>query len=139
MQYSDLLQTFAEIAAAFAGFASLISLLGRSPDSIDRLRLIGMVRTALLVAAFSLFPFVPLALGTTEATVWRLSAGLLFLLSAANSFFVWRQLYRRWIKGLHPARSCTSAERAPPDVPVSGFTRYCRTAAIARSFGHPPH
>jgi len=60
---SDLLQTFSEIAVAFAGFASLISLLGRSSQFIDGSRLLGMVRTSLLVTGFALFPLVLHAAG----------------------------------------------------------------------------
>ena len=105
MQHSDLLQTFAEIAVAFAGFASLISLLGHSSEFIDRTRLVGMVRTSLLATAFALFPFVPIALGMHEATTWRLSAGLLFVVSGTHTFFTWRYLYRMWMKGFFRVRA----------------------------------
>ncbi len=99
MQYSDLLQTFAEIAVAFAGFASLIGLFGRSSDSAQKVRLIGMVRAALLATAFSLVPFVPLALGAQEVTAWRIAAGLFLLVSGTNTLFVWRRIYQMWRGG----------------------------------------
>jgi len=99
MQNSDLLQTFAEIGVAFAGFASLLGFLGRSPDQIQKIRLVGMVRAALLATAFSLVPFVPLALGASELTSWRIAAGLFLCVSGTNTFFVWRQLYRTWGRG----------------------------------------
>jgi len=99
LQYSDLLQTFAEIAVAFAGFASLIGLFGRSPGAVQKVRLIAMVRSALIATAFSLLPFVPLALGTSKWTSWRVAAGLLLVVSGTNTFFVWRQVYRTWKQG----------------------------------------
>ena len=105
MQHSDLLQTFAEISVAFAGFASLISLLGRSSEFVDGSRLLGMVRTSLLGTAFALFPFVPVALSVPEATAWRLSGGLLFVVSGMHTFFTWRKLYRMWMKGVFKVRA----------------------------------
>jgi hypothetical protein len=104
LQHSDLLQTFAEIAAAFAGFASLISVLGRSAEFIDSSRLLGMVRTSLIATGFALFPFVPVALGVPEATAWRFSAGLLFVVSGTHTFFTWQKLYHMWTKGVFRVR-----------------------------------
>ena len=99
LQYSDLLQTFAEVAVAFAGFASLLGLFGRSPEAVQKVRLIGMVRAALIATAFSLIPFVPFALGAAEVTAWRIAAGLFLLVSGTNSFLVWRQVYQMWKRG----------------------------------------
>lgn len=105
MSFDGILQTFAEVAVAFAGFASLISLLGRSSEFLDGSRLLGMVRTSLLVTGFALFPFVPLAIGMSEHGAWRLSAILLVAVSGTHTFFTWRQLYRAWAKGLWKVRA----------------------------------
>lgn len=105
MLHSELLLTFAEIGVAFAGFASLISLLGAASEVIDVSRLLGMVRTSLFATAFALFPFVPSALGVSEASVWRISGALFFTVSGLHTFFAWRQLYRLWQQGVWKMRA----------------------------------
>jgi hypothetical protein len=105
VQHSEILQTFAEVGVAFAGFASLISLLGRSSEVIDATRLLGMVRTSLLVTGFSLLPFVRHALGMQPATAWRVSAALLLVTSGTHTYFTWTRLYRMWRAGLWKMRA----------------------------------
>ena len=105
MLHSDLLLTFAEIAVAFAGFASLISLLGQSSEVLDSSRLLGMVRTSLLVTAFSLLPFVPAALGSSPLAAWRLSGAVFFVVAGLHTFLAWRQLYRLWKRGVWKVRA----------------------------------
>ena len=105
MRHAEVLLTFAEIAVAVAGFASLISILSKSPKFIDGSRLLGMVRSSLLVTAFSLFPFVPNALGITGPTAWRISAVIFFVTNGLHTFFAWRLLYRMWRKGLWKVRA----------------------------------
>jgi hypothetical protein len=105
MRHADVLLTFAEIAVAVAGFASLISLLSKSPKFIDGTRLLGMVRSSLLVTAFSLFPFVPNALGISGAPAWRISAAVFLVTNGLHTFFAWRNLYRMWRKGLFSIRA----------------------------------
>ena len=104
MEHSDTLLTLAEIAVAFAGFASLIGLLGRSSDFLDGSRLVGMVRTALLVAGFAVAPLVPHALGLSEGTAWRVSGASFFAVNGVVTFFSWRVLYRAWKAGLWTMR-----------------------------------
>jgi hypothetical protein len=83
---ADLLLTIAEVAVAFAGFASLVSVLGRrySRDDprLDGLRLRGMLLSSLIVVAFALFPFLPMRFGVTDAEVWRISSGTYFATNA---------------------------------------------------------
>ena len=105
MRHTDVLLTFAEIAVAVAGFASLISILSKSPKFIDASRLLGMVRSSLLVTAFSLFPFVPNALGMTGAPAWRVSALAFFIANGLHTFFAWQHLYQMWRKGLWSVRA----------------------------------
>jgi hypothetical protein len=93
LEHSDLLLTTAEVSIAFAGFASLITLLGRRSAEhtllLDVARLRGMILCSLLALAFSLLPFLPYALGAHPQVVWRISSGLLFL---AASAIMWVQL-----------------------------------------------
>jgi len=60
VQENDLLLTIAEVAVAFVGFSSLVSLLGRrtSRDDprLDAIRMRGLIESSLLVVAFSLTP-----------------------------------------------------------------------------------
>lgn len=97
MQHSDLLLTTAEVSIAFAGFASLVSLLGRRRGEqtllLDVARLRGMIFSSLLALAFSLFPFLPHALGASTEAVWRISSGIFFLPGGA---LIWVQI--RYLK-----------------------------------------
>jgi len=84
MEGAELLPTLAEIAVAFAGFASLVSILG-GRSSGERLvanlvRLRGMLQSAILVLAFSLAPFVPAKFGISEEVCWR-AVGAVFALA----------------------------------------------------------
>jgi hypothetical protein len=81
LQNADLLQTIAEVAVAFVGFASLVSILGRrassAPPELQAGRLRGMVQSGLVVIAFCFVPFIFHRFGVPEPLVWRLSsAGL---------------------------------------------------------------
>lgn len=84
MERADLLLTIAEIAIAFAGFASIVSVLGRRRSSddprLDALRLRAMLESALTVVVFALAPFIPNAFGLSEAATWRF---------AAIAFLIW--------------------------------------------------
>ena len=81
MQDTDLLLAIAEVAVAFAGFASLVSILGRrsSRDSpvVQAARLRGLIISSLVVVAFAFFPFVPYHFGSSPLAVWRISSAFL--------------------------------------------------------------
>jgi hypothetical protein len=74
---SDLLLTTAELSVAFAGFASLASILGRrlSHDDprVDSGRLLNMLKISLAVTALALAPLLPMLLDWSQAAVWRAS------------------------------------------------------------------
>jgi hypothetical protein len=81
LQNADLLQTIAEVAVAFLGFASLVSILGRrassAPPELQAGRLRGMVQSGLVVITFCFVPFIFHRFGVPEELVWRFSsAGL---------------------------------------------------------------
>ena len=83
MEGAELLPTLAEIAVAFAGFASLVSILGgRSSGEqlvANLIRLRGMLQSAILVLAFSFAPFLPTKFGASAEVSWR-TAGAVFAL-----------------------------------------------------------
>jgi hypothetical protein len=88
MEGTELLSTFAEISVAFAGFASLISILGGGSSSeqlaANLIRLQGMLVSAMIVLAFSLAPFLPYKFGVSSETSWR-AVGAIFALGALCS------------------------------------------------------
>ena len=78
MPHSDILLTVAELAVAFAGFASLVGILGQ-PHSVDAatmnaVRLRAMLESALVALIFSLVPFLPYLFGYGAQVAWRISA-----------------------------------------------------------------
>lgn len=82
MAESELLLTLAEVAVAFAGFASLVSILGQR-SSVDHALVLGarmraMLLSSLLVTAFALLPAVIAWYGPTPRSTWFISS-LLFL------------------------------------------------------------
>ena len=85
MEYSDLLLTVAEVAVAFAGFASIVGILGQrsasSPRRLNAFRMRVMLLHSLVVVAFSLVPFLIHSYGVQEETVWRASSGLYVIAS----------------------------------------------------------
>ncbi|KPK57583.1 MAG: hypothetical protein AMS21_11305 [Gemmatimonas sp. SG8_38_2] len=84
MEGADLLPTLAEIAVAFAGFASLVSILGgrSSGDQLvaNLVRLRGMLQSAIVVLAFSFAPFLPAKFGASAEVSWR-TAGAVYALA----------------------------------------------------------
>ena len=96
MEHSDLLLTTAEVSIAFAGFASLVTLLGRRSAGqtllLDVARLRGMILISLVALAGSLFPFLPYALGASSEAVWRISSGVFFLAAGMISWVQFQHL-----------------------------------------------
>ena len=74
----DLLLVIAQMAVAFAGFASLASVLGERNNLDDRRvdagRLKNMLVASLATAMLALVPFLPVLFGGTENLVWQTSA-----------------------------------------------------------------
>lgn len=78
MAESEILLTVAELAVAFAGFASLVGILGK-PTTVDAARmnaarLQAMLESALVALAFALIPLLPHLFGSSETVAWRLAA-----------------------------------------------------------------
>jgi hypothetical protein len=87
----------AQIGVAIAGFATLASILGRrfSRDDprTDVARLRSMLDISLAAAALSLFPILPMKLGVSSETVWRISS-LVFLVTISVMAFSIRRRNR---------------------------------------------
>lgn len=85
---ADLLVGIAEIAIAFAGFASLSSVFarraGRDDTHVDVGRLMNMLTASLAVTGLALLPVVHLLYGVGERWVWSGSAGLGLIAIAAQ-------------------------------------------------------
>ena len=87
MRQADLLLTTAQIGMALAGFAGLVTLLGRPGPRADRrlneIRFRSMIELSLTLAAFALLPFVPTELGLVESAAWRVSSAVYAMASAS--------------------------------------------------------
>jgi class 3 adenylate cyclase len=96
---SDLLQTFAEVSAALAGFAALASALSRgretAPTDFANLRFVVVV--ALELIGICLLPLLVADAGVPERTVWRSSSAIALLVNWATAYFVLRYMARHRI------------------------------------------
>ena len=83
MEASDYLFTIAEVAAAFAGFSTLVVIVAQRLSGIrserGALALVNMLRLSLLVILFALFPYLPNYSGLTDLQAWRVSSALFAL------------------------------------------------------------
>ena len=69
----DALFTIAELSVAFAGFASLASVLARHRAEVNSERLLNMLSVSLGVTGLSLIPTLFATIGWSEETIWRAS------------------------------------------------------------------
>lgn len=80
MPLTETLHLVAELAVAFAGFASLVSIIGsrrgRDAPEIDASRIRSMLEASLLVAAFTFAPILAHEAGLSVSASWRASSGL---------------------------------------------------------------
>jgi hypothetical protein len=117
MPESDVLLTIAEVAVAFAGFASLVGVLGQR-SSADDPRVIGvrmraMLLASLMVVGFSIFPILLAAYGADPDLTWMVSSLVLLVVTVG---------YYRWF---------VRALQALGDVPASKFQRRLVVPIIA--------
>ena len=96
MSESDVLLTFAEVAVAFAGFASLVGVLGQRKSADDPrvigLRMRGMLLSSLMVVAFSIFPILLTRYGASPDLTWRTSSLALFAVTRLETRSRQRQI-----------------------------------------------
>ena len=91
---ADLLLTVAEVAVAFAGFASLVGILGqrsaRDDPRVLGARMRGMVLFSLLAVFFALLPILLARYGLDDVLVWRTSSALFaFALASVGVWLIW--------------------------------------------------
>ena len=88
MEPGDTLLTIAEIAIALAGFASLISVIGRRPSDTARatgsLRLRLMLEVSFRNAAFALLPLPFVGISPSDPMLWRIFSGLYLVVTTIH-------------------------------------------------------
>lgn len=93
MSEAEILLTVAEVAVAFAGFASLVGILGRGTSAADPrvlgLRMRAMLLSSLLVVGFSLVPVILSGYGARPHLAWVASS--ILLLVTTLGYFGWLQ------------------------------------------------
>lgn len=97
MEHQDLLQTIAEVAAAFAGFTGVISVFGHSGSSRDNWSVHGartIIEASLFTILFAFLPFVVHGFGAGSEATWRISSGCFLFLLAAGAFGGTRRVWR---------------------------------------------
>jgi len=81
VEHQDLLQTFAEVAVAFAGFSAVVSIFDRRAADDDprvrHYRVRVMVEYSLCVSIFAFVPYLLNAVFASEAVAWRMASALL--------------------------------------------------------------
>lgn len=83
MEHQDLLQTFAEVAVAFAGFSAVVSVFDRRAREDDprlrHYRIRVMVEYSLCVTVFAFVPYLLHATLGAEDAAWRIASLLLVI------------------------------------------------------------
>jgi hypothetical protein len=98
MDPGDLLLTFAEVSIAFAGFASLIAIIGMRTSlgtpGFDLLRYWVMLEFSLAALALSLLPPVLMLLGVTGSGVWRSLSGVMAVFAGVHNAVMARLYFK---------------------------------------------
>lgn len=109
---SDVLLTLAQVAVAFAGFASVVAVFQvrwtRDETPFDLFRFWVMLAFSLETLLFALLPFLLHFLGLSASAMWRVSSALLALVVVANAVVIRRLIRRRVptvVDSLSPALS----------------------------------
>ncbi len=88
VEHDDTLLTIAEIAIALAGFASLISVIGRRSSDIAHvtgaLRLRLMLEVSFRNAAFALLPLPFVEVAPSDPMLWRILSGLYLVVTTVH-------------------------------------------------------
>jgi hypothetical protein len=105
---SELLLTISELSVAFAGFASLASILGRrfSKDDprLDAGRLLNMLTASLAITVLALVPFLPMLLEWSPRWVWGASGVMgLAAIGSLSPTVIRRTRQMRQYPGFNPS------------------------------------
>ena len=111
---SELLLTVAELSVAFAGFASLASILGRrmgrDDPRVDAGRLLNMLTVSLTLTVLSLVPFLPMMLEWSERWTWGVSGGFgVVVMVMASRIMVRRAAYMKQFPGFNQAANVANS------------------------------
>jgi hypothetical protein len=102
MRDADFLFVTAEVAVAFAGFASIVGVLGRRTTRdhplIDAFRLRGLLECSLVVVCFSLLPYALIRSFPTELAAWRLSSALFAVAGGLSFLSIFKR--RKLVEGI---------------------------------------
>ncbi len=83
MEHQDFLLTFAEVAAAFAGFSAVVSSFARRRETavlrINHYRTRVMIEYSLCVVVFSFVPYLLFVVLASQELAWRISSAALAL------------------------------------------------------------
>jgi len=105
---AEILLTVAEVAVAFAGFASLVSILGRGTADADprvlSLRMRAMLISSLLVVGFSLVPVLLYGYGMRPHEAWVGSSLLLLVTNLGYYWWLQQAILTLGRAGLTPTR-----------------------------------
>jgi hypothetical protein len=104
---TDTLLTVAEVAVAFAGFASLVSILGRGTSDADprilSVRMRAMLISSLLVVGFSLVPVIMHGYGMPTHNSWVVSSVLLLVTNLVYYWWLQQAILTLGRAGLTPS------------------------------------
>jgi uncharacterized membrane protein YgdD (TMEM256/DUF423 family) len=99
MEHQSLLETIAQVAATFAGFAAIIGVFQgaeRGTESVIRVR--DVVEASIIVTLLAFVPFLVEGYGAGEVLVWKISSVIALLMlalglsgSMIRSWNVWRK------------------------------------------------
>lgn len=96
MTPETMLPVIAQIAATFAGFTALVSIVDQSQGGkwarISIMRITMMLRTSLLLIFYCLLPATLLGLGISTQTAWWLAICFIFLLGLVGMFSALKRL-----------------------------------------------
>jgi len=98
MEWADVLLTIAEVSIAFAGFASIVAVLGRREgggwptEDVDRFWV--MIEYSLAALFFAMVPFALYHLGIREPVLWELASALIAVFLLGYAVMVSRRLIR---------------------------------------------
>ena len=114
MQHTETLLTLAEVATAFAGFASIVGVFRKRGEltlPLDAFRFRGIIENCLVVLAFSLLPLIVHSYALREGVSWRISTMALLVVYACAYTMAARRLSQMlrpsWIPDLQFALPMT--------------------------------
>lgn len=99
MFQGDFLLAVSEVAVAFAGFASIVTAIGKQAHSEDPRvnagRLEIMIAVSLAAVLFSFLPFLPAKFGLVDSKVWFICSLVMLFVAIAMTLYT-KHIYKRF-------------------------------------------